>query len=387
MRDALRSLLALPPAPGAPQRTVADWLLLVAFVSLGVWDEATSNAAELRGLAIGLSAVVPFALLWRRSNPLLALLVPLLVRVAWSAGEGAIGMVRGAPDTLVSVDLSILVITYALFRWGSGRSIATGVGLVAVAVGIRLGGVWAADGYGFLGVSALDAAVRWLVPAVGGYVLRIRDGAARARVLDARRSERVEIARELHDTLAHHMTAIAIQAQAARAVAPTRPEAATEALVAIEDAASRALAEMRATVGALRGGTEADLVPRRGMADLASLASEGDGASVDVEVDDRLGPLSPSVEAGLFRVAQEAVTNAHRHARHAQRITVSLSAAGDTEVALVVSDDGTSVRSGTPGFGLIGMEERAQLLGGTLSAGPAPEGGWRVTAVLPRHAR
>lgn len=386
MRDAFRSLLALPPAPGAPRRTWADWLFLAAFVALGVTDEFASAASETRLLAVGLSAVVPLALLWRRSWPLLALLVPLAVRVAWGTGESVPGVVRGIEGHLISVDLSLMVLTYALLRWGAGRSIAIGAGLVAVAVAVRLVGDGSAGVDWMLGVSIVDAGFKWLAPAAAGYAFRVRDGAARARVFDARRSERVEIARELHDTVAHHMTAIAIQAQAARAVAPTRPEAAVEALAAIEEAASRALVDMRATVGALRDDGEAERAPQRGVADLAGLASHGDGAPVDVEVEPSLGPLSPTVEAGLFRVAQEAVTNAHRHARHAQQITVSLTADGD-DVTLVVADDGKPTRPGTPGFGLVGMEERAQLLGGTLSAGPAPDGGWRVEAVLPRNAR
>ncbi|MEL6615484.1 MAG: sensor histidine kinase [Bacteroidota bacterium] len=387
MRDAFRSILTVPPAPGAPRRTRADWGVIVVFIALGVADEATSGSSETRlAVAVGLSVCVPVALLWRRAWPLLALSLPLAVRVAWGLGENTVGMVLGAEGSLIAVDLTLVVLSYALLRWGSGRAIVAGAALVVLAVVVHLGGMWVTGDSGLLGISVLDAALRWLVPAAAGYAFRVRDEAARARVLDARRSERVGIARELHDTLAHHVTAIAVQAQAARAVAASRPEAAVEALAAIEESASRVLVEMRATVGALRDGGEAERAPARGVADLAELVSGGDGASVEVEVADRLGPLSPTVEAGLFRVAREAVTNAHRHARQAQTITVSLSAEGD-EVTLVIADDGKPTRTGTPGFGLVGMRERAELLGGQLSAGPAPEGGWKVTAVLPRNAR
>ncbi|MEO0556739.1 MAG: sensor histidine kinase [Bacteroidota bacterium] len=386
MRDAVQSLLTRPPVPGAPQRTVMDGVFLIAFVALGVADELTSDGSEMRHLAVGLSALIPLALLWRRSWPVLALILPLVVHVAWGADYSSLGVVLGAEGSLASVDLSLVVLTYALLRWGAGRSIAIGAGLMAVAVAVRLGLAWSSGGYGLLGASMVDASFRWLAPAAAGYVFRVRDEAMRSRVLNARRSERVEIARELHDTLAHHMTAIAIQAQAAQAVAPTRPEATIEALVAIEEAASRVLVEMRATVGALREDGEAERAPARGVADLAGLASQGDGAPVNVDVADGLGRLSPTVEAGLFRVAQEAVTNAHRHARQAQQITVSLTSKGD-DVMLVVRDDGKPSRSGVPGFGLVGMKERAELLGGELVAGPAPEGGWQVKAVLPRNAR
>ena len=382
----LLSLLSLPRAPGAPPGARADVGFAAALALLGAVEGVLLVGLAPRVVAVGLGVLVPLALVWRRARPLAALAVPLVAvagaRLVWGARDNGMGM---------GVDLTLAVLTYALVRWGSGREVLLGAGLVAVVVSIWLAAESLAGPPGLSGISVLDAAVRWGAPAVVGYAVRVRDGAFRARVHDARQSERVAIARELHDTVAHHVTAIAVQAQAARATAPSRPEAMPEALLVIEEAASRVLADMRVAVGALRSGAERTL--QRGVADLAGLASDGTPSgdssgdpSVEVDVDDDLGPLAPTVGAGLYRIAQEAVTNARRHARAARTITVRLTGDGD-RVRLVVRDDGKGVRASAGGFGLVGMRERAVLLGGSLDAGPGPEGGWRVEAVLPRRVR
>lgn len=156
----------------------------------------------------------------------------------------------------------------------------------------------------------------------------------------------------------------------------------------IEAEASRALAEMRTMVRVLRRDEPAELAPGRRIADLEQLASRSrSGPSVDVEIRGDLDDLPPSVGAAIYHLAQESVTNARRHARHATRIEVRV-AADDTSVRLHVSDDGDppAVRPAArpAGYGLIGMIERADLLGGTCEAGPNPDRGWTVTAVLPR---
>jgi signal transduction histidine kinase len=198
--------------------------------------------------------------------------------------------------------------------------------------------------------------------------------------------EREQLARELHDTVAHHVSAIAIQAQAAQAVAGTRPEAAASALRTIETEATRALSEMRMMVGALRDGGAPDLTPQRGIADLDLLARpSADTPQVRVTVTGDLTNLSPALNAAVFRLAQESVTNALRHARHARRVDVTL-IADDATVRLRVADDGDQVPVGRSerGYGVVGMAERVALLEGTFDAGPGHDGGWTVSAVLPR---
>ena len=141
-------------------------------------------------------------------------------------------------------------------------------------------------------------------------------------------------------------------------------------------------------VGVLREGEEPDLAPQRGVADLERLArGVGDRPRVEVELSGDLDDLRPSVEAAIYRIAQESITNAVRHARHATRIDVRV--AGDDDcVRLTVRDDGDAGSAGrsSAGYGLVGMAERATLLGGTLEAGPSPDRGWTVNAVLPRAA-
>jgi signal transduction histidine kinase len=225
-----------------------------------------------------------------------------------------------------------------------------------------------------------------LVAAVGASV-RYQDK-ARTRGMDqVKLLEREQLARELHDTVAHHVSAIVIRAQAGRVVAASDPTAALEALGVIEAEASRTLAEMRSLVGALRQGEAAELAPQRGVSDIERLTtSAGDRPHVEVEFSGDLDGLRPSVDTALYRLAQESITNAVRHARHATRIQVTVHGEGNS-VRLTVGDDGDAggfdPRSAS-GFGLIGMAERAKLLGGTLEAGPNRNRGWTVHAVLPR---
>ena len=177
---------------------------------------------------------------------------------------------------------------------------------------------------------------------------------------------------------------MAIRAQAGLATAGSEPGAATDALRVIEAEASRTLAEMRAMVRVLRRSDAAERAPTPGFDELRGLArSDAAGPTVDVRVDGDVGSLPPPVSAAVFRLAQEAVTNARRHARNATRVDVHVRVDG-TGVRLDVRNDGVPVASAVPGYGLTGMAERADLLGGTCEAGPLPGGGWAVTAVLPR---
>jgi signal transduction histidine kinase len=143
---------------------------------------------------------------------------------------------------------------------------------------------------------------------------------------------------------------------------------------------------MRTMVGVLRDGAEADFAPQPVVADIEHLARQvGGRPRIDVQLSGDFDELSPAVEVALYRIAQESVTNAVRHARHATRITVDVVDEGE-QVRLIVRDDGdaaTTVQTSS-GYGLVGMAERATLLGGTLRAGPGPGRGWTVDVVFPR---
>ncbi len=184
------------------------------------------------------------------------------------------------------------------------------------------------------------------------------------------------------------VSAIAVQAQAGRALAATSPSSPLEALKVIELEASRTLAEMRAMVRVLRNETAVDYAPQPGVADLGRLSGASPaGPRVEVTVSGDLAALPAAVDAAASRVAQEAVTNALRHARNATLVDVRV--AGDrSTVSLVVRDDGDTGAAdpaAEAGFGLTGMVERALLLGGTCRAGPCPSRGWAVSATLPRQ--
>lgn len=206
------------------------------------------------------------------------------------------------------------------------------------------------------------------------------------QIEQAKAGEREVIARELHDTVAHHVSAIAIQAQAGLTVAKTSPEAAITALEIVEEQAARTLDEMRSMVGSLRDAETASMAPQPGVQDIARLDDTSrEAPHVTVELTGDLTDLRPSVDAALYRVAQESITNATRHARNAKTVTVHVDG-NDESIHLTVSDDGerVSTADGHNGYGLLGMAERAKLLGGSFTAGPGARRGWVVSATIPR---
>jgi signal transduction histidine kinase len=290
---------------------------------------------------------------------------------------GAIAGTATTPglDTMVFV----LVLSYALTRWASGRHIVVGAVIMfaAWAISITIDPGTVGDAIG--GMTVL------LLPTALGGMVRYR-ATARARELDdVKHREREQLARELHDTVAHHVSAIIIQAQAGQALATTQPGTAVEVLAVIEAEASRTLAEMRGIVGALRRDDDAEFTPQRGIADIPHLAATAPGTlRVGVELAGDLTGIEPMVDAAAYRIAQESVTNAVRHATNATRVDIHGSASPDV-VRLTVVDDGQAHgAAGVGGYGLVGMTERAKLLGGSLDAGRAPDGGWRISAELPR---
>jgi signal transduction histidine kinase len=352
-----------------------DWLLVALLVASAVLEGVLRQDVIWRPVVVLLALALPFLLPWRRTRPLGVVAVTFAtLTVLGVAGYVAVGESVGL-DTLVYV----IMLPYALFRWASGREAAVGLLFILAAYGVGI----ASD---YTGVAdAILAGVFPLFPAAVGASVRYRS-TWRLRERDqAKLREREQLARELHDTVAHHVSAIAIRAQAGRVVAPTDPRAALDALEVIEDEASRTLAEMRHIVGVLRRGEAPELAPQQGVADIRRLGALRHGPHVDVSLVGDLDDVAPAVGAALYRIAQESVTNALRHARHATRVTVTVDGERDC-LRLSVCDDGDSAGgwSSADGYGLVGMAERAALLGGTLEAGPDPHGGWAVVASLPR---
>jgi len=216
---------------------------------------------------------------------------------------------------------------------------------------------------------------------------RTREEEARHRVAE----ERVRIARELHDVVAHHMALAHAQAGTAAHLTRSRPEQAEKILTDLTGTTASALRELEATVGLLRRPDDPDdsLEPAPGLGRLPELVSAfaSAGLQVVVTVDGEERPLSPGVDLTAFRIVQEALTNVAKHAG-ARTAQVELAYAHD-RLTLTVSDNGgATAPPPAPGgsFGLIGMRERAQSAGGRLQAGHRPEGGFAVTAELPIHS-
>jgi len=383
----LATLLAEPAVPDPPRRVWRDAALVgaltVATVIEGVVRESMvwSPWSTIAVLLLGLT------LLWRRTHPLAMTAVAM---GAFIVLDQLARLIEGRPVEAYT-SAFLLIHVYALFRWASGRDCARGLGVMGLAFASSLLTSWTGV------VDAIAGGIVLLFPAVlGAEVRHLVQRRERTRD-EVKAREREFLARELHDTVAHHVSAIAVQAQAGRAIGAHDPRAALDVLAVIESEASRTLAEMRSIVGTLRetstSAVSAEFAPSSGLADIAGFAdapeSDGPRVRVDIRLDaNSVGRVGDAVGGALFRVAQESITNARRHAFDATRVDVCVDG-DDHVVRLTVDDDGVGQRSASraSGFGVIGMTERAELLGGTLDAGPRPDGGWRVVAVIPLGGR
>ncbi len=379
-RTTLRSFLDEPQVENPP---AADWrdyaLVTIGLISL-VLELVLRDDVTLPFVAGPLAAIIVIAIRWRREYPL-----PVFVLTFGSVLLfDLVALIAGKPPINIYTTVVALIFVFALFRWGSGREAAIGSALafvVAINSNIVDDSDWTGDLIGGLLVLCF--------PAVLGAAIRFR-GTAREQALEqVKIQERTVLARELHDTVAHHVSAIAIQAQAGQFLAKSNSlQGAADALAVIEEEASRTLIEMRSIVGVLRD-TEspAELAPQHGLSDLESLIpSAAPGVpAVEIRRSGDLEDVGPAVGTTIYRLTQESITNAIRHADSATRIDVSIEGLADS-VSLTITDDGLMAGAGARGgFGLIGMNERATLLGGSLDAGPQSVGGWQVRATLPRR--
>jgi signal transduction histidine kinase len=201
-------------------------------------------------------------------------------------------------------------------------------------------------------------------------------------------AERLRIARELHDTVAHAIATITVQSGTALHLLDSQPDRTGEALTAIRQTAKEALAEMRATLDVLRSGDESAVDRGAGLDRLPDLLAAVRAAGLEVDLNgEPAGQLTGPVDHAAYRILQESLTNVLRHAGPAARAKV-LIRVEPTAVDIEISDDGTGLNGDSPtGHGLAGMRERAEALGGRLDAGPRPGGGFTVRARLPRETR
>ncbi|MYV47844.1 sensor histidine kinase [Streptomyces sp. SID2888] len=286
--------------------------------------------------------------------------------------------------------LALYFIAAAWPRRTAGIALAMGVGTLVAYIAVRLLRGWGVGMSAEVAV-ALVSVISWLL-GHSAHQARVHAERLSARTAaQAVTTERLRIAREMHDTVAHSIGIIALQAGAATRVATTQPEAAREAMRAVETTGRETLAGLRRMLVALRAadaghqddpGTAAG--PVSGLDDVDGLAATTTAAGVRVEVRrrGRPRPLPPDIDLSAFRIIQESVTNVVRHSgTHACRVTVDY---GEDDIRLEVTDDGRGRGTSTDtGFGLAGMRERVALLHGEFHAAPRPEGGFRVAARLP----
>ncbi len=356
---------------------------------------AEPEPTGVRLLPSALCAVLVVALVPRRPLPALALvLVASFLATTTAAAQVPPFRPPGeGPGPLWQLGYLQALLADAVVAW----IVATGPGVLRMAG--AAGTAFAAQALGASSYrSGSDAYVSTLVFLVvaltvactAGHLVHERRRHAAVDLIRSRElavsAERLRIARELHDVVAHSIGAIAIQAGVGRRVIDTRPGDARDALTAIEGTSRETLAGLRHMLGVLRSadpeGPPPALAPA--LADLDRLVgtARDAGVRVGVEWSGARRPLPADVELAAFRIVQEALTNVIRHADVTEcRVTVEY---GDDALSLTVTDEGrgTTAESGR-GYGLTGMRERAALLRGRCTAGPRPGGGFRVTAWLP----
>lgn len=339
-----------------------------------------------------MAAIAGGAVAWWRVRPTSALLAVF--------GMYLVDVAIGAAPAPVFLPLIICFAAAVVFgrRWIAHAVLVAGY---VVAISVHVPG-WSAPS----GASETGLAAWFLVLATGAEIVRARRLARRAQAAElaseaqARREqalrrageERLWIARDLHDVLAHQLALITVQANAGLALLPRDPEGTAQALTAIKDAGNSALGELRSVLDLLRAPDAVPAAhrpsPRISRAqDLAELldAARAAGLSVAADVADALPDLPTPVDQAAYRIAQEAVTNAIRHAGTGTNLVLRLTCTAD-QLELTVTDDGAGhpgSQTAGGGNGLPGMRERVTALGGSLTARPLPDGGYRVAAKLP----
>ena len=372
----------------SPRPPLSDALLAGVFVAASLAESMTSDTAR-SGLVHSLLAVPAMAALaWRRR-------FPLSVAALAMAANFAIN-----PDGEFSTLLALVLVSFTLGAELASPRSWLGLGLVVVPflAAMTLKGLEPSD---------VAAAMVFLVgPWTVGLVIRQRSentaqALARAAYLEREREaenaavaaqERVRIARELHDVVSHSISVVAIQTQAVRR--RLGPEHATEAadLAQVETTARQALAEMRRIFGALRDEGESPLLaPQPGLGELERLLAQvrAAGLPVNLQVVGERAELPPGVDLAAYRIVQEGLTNALRHAS-ANQASVRLGFL-PTAVEVVVEDDGRGPsrpeEGSERGHGLVGIRERVAMYGGTVAFGPAGKSGTRLAATLPVRER
>jgi signal transduction histidine kinase len=357
--DALRRLMAQ-----------ADWPLIsglalagVALVETVVYTSGVADQHDSFAVALNLLATAP--LVWRRTRPIPVAIVvtlatlwialePLTLSAAATVGQGwAIYSVAARSQRWVA---AVLGVPFAFYALGPDNGLTAALLLGAVVFGFAVGNS-----------------------------RRLTAERDEAREEQAAMGERARIARELHDVVAHHISMIVVQADTARLATPGMPDTGRQRLLSISETARDAMDELRRVLGVLRddAGAVVEHSPQPGLDQLDPLldAARGAGTPVRLILQGRAQPLATGVDLAAYRIVQEALTNARRHAPGAV-VDVELRYTGE-RLHLAVRDDGPGASGTAEGHGLLGMRERVATVGGTLHTGSGERGGFVVEAELP----
>jgi len=368
---------------------------------LAVVDVASASSARLPGerpadaLAYALVVAASISLVWRRRAPVVVLAIVTAALVTfWWLEHGAFLSVLGLPAL------------YAVAAHEENRRRAWWAMVSACVVLMLAAGVSVLDreDEGFAYFTALSMIAFLGAAVVAGVIIRNRErifvdterraAAAEAdRLAEAERAvarERARIAREMHDVVAHGMSVIAVQAAAGREIVHTNPDKAAEVFGRIEAVGRESLMELRRMLGVLRGSADAEaaLAPQPGIADIDTAVAHSSTAGIPTElvVEGRRRALAPGIELTAYRIVQEALTNVRKHAGRSATATVRIFY-GSSSLTVEIIDDGkgavSALSTAGGGHGLIGMRERVEIYGGSLTSGPRPGGGYAVRAVLP----
>nr|WP_236071480.1 histidine kinase [Streptomyces polyasparticus] len=380
---------------GGKQPTGRDWLFAAAVglasIPLGFVGKGTdAHTPDVLGWT--LFALSALTLVWRRQYPMGVLVALIFV-------EGTYHRLDNAHSALIPVTM---VAIYSLAVAGPRRRTATVIPTLLGLSVIMLLSINPHEGMELLRISG------WIMAcAVAGEAVRVHrnyiasiveraERAERTREEEAARrvaEERLRIARDLHDILAHSITLIGVQTSVASHVLTVDPErldrtAISKALDDISETCRTARGELRSTLEVLRAAEQPDgRGPLPGLGGLADLVESARTAGAKVTLDVTVGEVPAAVGAAVYRIVQEALTNAVRHAGAGVKVAVRVRPEGGWGLRVSVEDEGPEgaapVSTGTPGYGLVGMRERVRSVGGTLDAAPRAAGGFAVTAVLP----
>jgi signal transduction histidine kinase len=341
-----------------------------------------------RAVALPAALIFTTSLAWRRGLPLLPLALGLVLIELSNLAAPALG-------DAASFTFAFVIAIYSAGAHTQGRATTVAAALVAAAIpfaAIEPGHATSAADWGFF-------VMFFGGPFVAGRVIRYRrtreralegraveleqEGEERARAAVA--EERTRIARELHDVVSHAVSVIVLQARGARKTLDGDDRPVREALDVIERSGTEALTEMRRLLSVLRkGDEELALAPQPSLRRIADLVESvrGAGLPVELQVDGDIDDLPPGVDVSAYRIVQEALTNALKHAGPARALVTIKRVDGDLEIQVVDTGEGAADGGGS-GQGLVGMRERVAVYGGELQAGQRPEGGYALSARLP----